>query len=242
MRRNSRILLLFGIIWFSGVYLYVRNSENTSGVYNAESNPRHGNRVSKDAHEKHHKKDHKEKIKPAEVHNVVEDNVRNKNINADKLEHDIQDIEHGLEDLEDTKNDEFAAIEDSIRHDLANNDNEECIDTLGNTHGGGTLGMYRCHGDGGNQEFTLTKEGKEFRHNDLCIGYNSKEAVGNPVKFNTCHQMSHQRWEYFGSQIKPEGHTNLCLDSKNHLEKGLTLEVCNHSRTQVFSFEMRNIK
>jgi hypothetical protein len=55
MRRNSRILLLFGIIWFSGVYLYVRNSENTSGVYNAESNPRHGNRVSKDAHEKRKK-------------------------------------------------------------------------------------------------------------------------------------------------------------------------------------------
>lgn len=701
MRRNSRILLLFGIIWFSGVYLYVRNSENTSGVYNAESNPRHGNRVSKDAHEKHYKKDHKEKIKPAEDHNI----------DADKLEHDIQDIEHGLEDLKDSKNDEFAAIEDSIRHDLADNEEkdyadmeglseeddddenndvdkkkeskahaeptgdskinkeieegmeevefeqdelqgpptektmqdedeldkgdndedyeddgkvdwwnfddsaylaagalgadedpyeankfnqaasdriksdravpdtrhkecskqkyqveqlpdttviityhneahstllrtvisvlhrsppnlikeiilvddfsknpnigppltkikkvkairnpkreglirsrvrgaaiatgkvltfldshveanegwlepllgrihesrtavvspiidvigmddfhyvgasadlkggfnwdlvfkwdymseqerrerrraptspirtpmiagglfsieknwfhelgeydmdmdvwggenleisfrvwqchgtleiipcsrvghvfrkkhpytfpggsgnvfakntrraaevwmdeykefyfaavpsakmvkfgdiskrtevrerlqcksfswflenvypelripnkdaigwgavsqtnnglEECIDTLGNTHGGGTLGMYRCHGDGGNQEFTLTKEGKEFRHNDLCIGYNAKEPVGNPVKFNTCHQMSHQRWEYFGSQIKPEGHTNLCLDSKNHLEKGLTLEMCNHSKTQVFSFEMRNIK
>ena len=139
MRRNSRILLLFGIIWFSGVYLYVRNSDNSSGVYKAESNPRHGNRVSKDASEKRkclllksrksiqfldHKK---EKHKPnSPIHK------ENEKIDAEKLEHDIEDIEHGIEDLQnDGKKDEFAAIEDSIRHDLEGGKDQDYGDIEG---------------------------------------------------------------------------------------------------------------
>lgn len=30
MRRNTRILLFFGVIWFMGVMLYVRNSDSDS--------------------------------------------------------------------------------------------------------------------------------------------------------------------------------------------------------------------
>ena len=100
--------------------------------------------------------------------------------------------------------------------------------------------MYKCHNDGGNQEFVLTGTEKEFRHQDLCIGISRRSPEGQPVTFNSCHGWPNQKWAYVGQTLKPEGH-NLCLDSKYHDTKGLTIEKCNHSRSQNFRFEMRNI-
>ena len=112
---------------------------------------------------------------------------------------------------------------------------------MGRNVGGGTLGMYKCHNDGGNQEFVLTKGEKEFRHNDLCISADRKDPVGRAVTFRNCNSEAYQQWAYVASNIRPAGNPNLCLDSKNHASIGLTVEVCNHSKTQNFHFEMKNI-
>ena len=42
-----------------------------------------------------------------------------------------------------------------------------CADSLGHT-AGGAIGMFGCHGQGGNQAWTYTK-GKELRHDELCV-------------------------------------------------------------------------
>ena len=39
---------------------------------------------------------------------------------------------------------------------------------MGKNNVGASPGMFPCHNDGGNQEFTLTRESKQFRHSDLC--------------------------------------------------------------------------
>ena len=101
--------------------------------------------------------------------------------------------------------------------------------------------MEKCHNNGGSQEFVLTKSEKEFRHNDLCISTDRTGTVGRAVTFINCNSQSHQQWEYVTSNIRPAGNSNLCLDSKNHASIGLTVEICNHSKTQYFKFEIKNI-
>jgi polypeptide N-acetylgalactosaminyltransferase len=104
------------------------------------------------------------------------------------------------------------------------------------------LGMFKCHSAGGNQEFVITRDTKEFRHLDLCIGTNRKNQIGNSVSLDSCQGKDFQKWDYFGVNIKPDGHSNLCLDSANYENKGLTVEVCNHSKTQIFTFQMKNFR
>jgi len=45
MRRNSRILLFFGVVWFGGVMLYVRHSDSADEVAAHNTHPK--NRVRK---------------------------------------------------------------------------------------------------------------------------------------------------------------------------------------------------
>ena len=44
----------------------------------------------------------------------------------------------------------------------------QCLDTLGHLSEGGTVGLYTCHGTGGNQQWDLTKSG-QIKHQDLCL-------------------------------------------------------------------------
>ena len=44
----------------------------------------------------------------------------------------------------------------------------QCLDTLGHLSAGGTVGLYTCHGTGGNQQWDLTKSG-QIKHQDLCL-------------------------------------------------------------------------
>ena len=45
----------------------------------------------------------------------------------------------------------------------------QCLDTMGHLSEGGTVGLYTCHGSGGNQQWSLTKSG-QIKHQDLCLG------------------------------------------------------------------------
>lgn len=117
-----------------------------------------------------------------------------------------------------------------------------CIDTLGENVGGGKLHLVKCDSKNANQEFVLTREEKEFRHLDLCVEIPKKAPVGKAVLLDICHGKQQQRWDYYGNTIKPEGHSNLCLDSAQGTALGLTVEVCNHAKSQVFHFLLKNIK
>merc|ERR1712131_523569 len=60
MRRNTRIMLVFGLIWFSGVLYYARHaSEQDEDSSSNRHNPKHGAHVEKREHKKpHHEKPH----------------------------------------------------------------------------------------------------------------------------------------------------------------------------------------
>ena len=59
----------------------------------------------------------------------------------------------------------------------------QCLDTLGHMTGG-EVGVYTCHGAGGNQEWALTKAGN-VKHSDLCLSVSSA-MEGETVKLKIC--------------------------------------------------------
>ena len=90
-----------------------------------------------------------------------------------------------------------------------------CLDTLGRLDSG-LVGLYSCHGSGGNQEWSLTKTGK-IKHLSFCLAVDSLpslstptptlSSVALPVKLRSCgnsslqvrHRLRNQR--HFASQL-----------------------------------------
>ena len=52
MRRNTRIMLVFGLIWFSGVLYYARHASEQEDESSNRHNPKHGAHVEKREHSK----------------------------------------------------------------------------------------------------------------------------------------------------------------------------------------------
>lgn len=109
---------------------------------------------------------------------------------------------------------------------------------------GGQPGMFACHNEGGNQEFTLTKTEKEFRHQDFCIEVKSSlPADGTPVRFARCNGQSKQRWVYQSGSLRPDTDTSLCLDSNDVMQypaNDIIVAKCSKTKNQTWKFELRN--
>ncbi|XP_046559362.1 polypeptide N-acetylgalactosaminyltransferase 2-like [Haliotis rubra] len=118
----------------------------------------------------------------------------------------------------------------------------QCIDTMGH-FADGTLGIYPCHNAGGNQEFSLTKDGS-IKHLDLCITLTG-DAPESVVKLYQCQSDNIlQVWDRTEGEtmLKHRSH-NLCLDSQVVQTKGLTANICNpDSTSQKWSFTLNQMR
>ncbi|EDO30269.1 predicted protein, partial [Nematostella vectensis] len=87
---------------------------------------------------------------------------------------------------------------------------KSCLDTLG-SQAGGSVGMFDCHGQAGNQEWALTKK-STVRHLDLCLTLGS----GGAVTLEGCRDGDpKQIWEQTSPQhTLRHKQSGLCLDSK----------------------------
>ncbi|EDO38151.1 predicted protein [Nematostella vectensis] len=114
----------------------------------------------------------------------------------------------------------------------------QCVDTLGHMRGQ-TIGLFECHGAGGNQMWSLTKSSL-LKHETMCLGVNDGKAT-EPVQLLDCDENnSMQHWEYekATSRLRHKP-TSLCLSSDKHKTSGLTLEQCNGSAfSQHWAFEV----
>ncbi|ETE65447.1 Polypeptide N-acetylgalactosaminyltransferase 2 [Ophiophagus hannah] len=112
-----------------------------------------------------------------------------------------------------------------------------CLDTLGH-FADGVVGVYECHNAGGNQEWALTKD-KSVKHMDLCLTVVDR-AAGSLIKLQGCRENdSRQKWEQIESNTKLRYvGNNLCLDSRNAKNGGLTVEVCSPSLSQQWKFTL----
>lgn len=120
---------------------------------------------------------------------------------------------------------------------------DQCVDTLGH-FADGHLGMYLCHNAGGNQEFSMTKEGS-LQHLDLCITATGNTA-GSVLKLYQCRPDNYlQKWNQVevngASRLKLKTH-DLCIDSAMVRERGLIINFCDvSSQTQHWAFSLAKI-
>lgn len=109
-----------------------------------------------------------------------------------------------------------------------------CMDTIGHRVGE-HVGLYTCHGGGGNQEWVFTKA-REIRHENVCLTL-TKPKLGLPVILRTCTSDNSQKWERINSTLR-HGLFHLCLDSRDHKTKGLIILACDdkaYSQQWIFS-------
>ncbi|XP_064404041.1 polypeptide N-acetylgalactosaminyltransferase 2-like [Halichondria panicea] len=85
--------------------------------------------------------------------------------------------------------------------------NNMCMDTLGG-RAGGKLGLYQCHGEGGNQAFSLTKS-KQIKHEKLCLGTQGEQVV----LWSCISTSSDQHWELTQNGMLKHIADGLCIDS-----------------------------
>eukprot|EP00794_Sanderia_malayensis_P003432 gene3432-3925_t len=111
--------------------------------------------------------------------------------------------------------------------EVKNSDTGLCLDTLGKQDGA-PLGLYLCHGQGGNQYFTFNGKG-ELRSEDNCVDYN-----GHDLYIRECDNLGlNQKWLYTNKQIK-NARFNKCLEVRS--TKFAMMGPCKQSQNQQWIF------
>lgn len=102
-----------------------------------------------------------------------------------------------------------------------------CFDTLGKRDGA-PLGLYMCHGQGGNQFFIFNSKG-EIKSEDNCLDFNRYDLY-----FRECDDLGlNQKWEYKDSTIRNPRH-DVCLDSGSNDAKYVRAVACNGAESQIW--------
>ncbi|XP_048455299.1 polypeptide N-acetylgalactosaminyltransferase 13 isoform X1 [Rhincodon typus] len=109
----------------------------------------------------------------------------------------------------------------------------QCLDNMGRKENE-KVGIFNCHGMGGNQVFSYTAE-KEIRTDDLCLDVS---RLNGPVVMLKCHHMrGNQLWEYdVQKHIFVHVDSQLCLSTRK-LDNGKyvpALESCADSPLQIW--------
>ena len=103
-----------------------------------------------------------------------------------------------------------------------------CLDTLGHMVDG-QVGLYTCHGTGGNQEWSLTKSGN-VKHSDLCLSVRTVTS-GEPVILKICDNSELQMWKSTrDNKIHLTQYPEYCLESSQGRDSPLTLDKCGNNK------------
>lgn len=96
-------------------------------------------------------------------------------------------------------------------------------------------GLFPCHNTGGNQEWAFSKRG-EIKHDDLCLTL-VQFSRGSQVVLKSCDDTENQRWILREGGLVRHHKINVCLDTRDHNEQGISAQRCNSAlATQRWSF------
>lgn len=111
--------------------------------------------------------------------------------------------------------------------EVRNPDSSICLDTLGKQDGA-PVGLYVCHGQGGNQYFTLNSKG-ELKTEDNCLDYN-----GHDLYIRECDNLGqNQKWVYKDNTIRNLRY-DVCLQMRS--KKYASVGPCTKSKLQEWTF------
>lgn len=127
---------------------------------------------------------------------------------------------------------------DDLKYGQLKQGGENCLDTLGHLEGQGA-GIFACHGQGGNQDWSWTKS-QQLKHESSCLS-TSDNNVGSVVKILPCSSTDKmQKWKYDeDAQTLQNVGSQLCLDNYK-TGQDLTQRDCLGHETQKWTFEMDN--
>ncbi|KAK3731855.1 hypothetical protein QZH41_020213 [Actinostola sp. cb2023] len=114
--------------------------------------------------------------------------------------------------------------------------NNMCVDTLGEKTKIDKVGLYSCHGMGGNQFFTLTKTNEIVFNDDKCLDAPNSDP-GSFVEMITCHGLrGNQEWKH----NKKKGTivhvwSDNCLDLSDD-RSHVIVNPCGGAKTQKWQF------
>lgn len=128
----------------------------------------------------------------------------------------------------------FGAVK-SAQHDI-------CVDTLGHLTDG-TLGIYKCHGTGGNQQFSWLKT-KQIKHvSDLCWAVSDPPSDGDLVKLRLCSEGDvprNEMWDVSNENIRLVG-KQLCFEINIANSGEARVVKCDFNGDQKWKFTMSGI-
>eukprot|EP00731_Ephydatia_muelleri_P028154 Em0019g1027a len=111
-----------------------------------------------------------------------------------------------------------------------------CMDTLGNTVGK-PVGLYPCHGGGGNQAWSMTSS-KALKNNKLCLMLEG----GDRLLLEQCrYGAPEQTWNHNSNGQLVSALGSVCIDSAGHPTE-LKVLPCNQQKgSQVWRFTLTNL-
>lgn len=111
--------------------------------------------------------------------------------------------------------------------EVKNPDTSLCLDTLGKQDGA-LVGLYLCHGQGGNQYFTFNGKG-ELRSEDNCVDYN-----GHDLYIRECDNLGlNQKWNYSNKRLV-SNRFKTCMEVRT--AKYAMMGQCNNGKNQQWVF------
>ncbi|XP_066936239.1 polypeptide N-acetylgalactosaminyltransferase 2-like [Clytia hemisphaerica] len=127
---------------------------------------------------------------------------------------------------------------DVIKYGSLKNNGENCMDTMGHQINEG-VGIFSCHGQGGNQDWSWTKH-DQIKHEEICV-----TAIGSDehsaVLMRKCDKNDRfQKWRYEeGTRAIVNTGSNLCLDNYK-MGQDVVTNKCLGQDTQLWTIDMAN--
>ncbi|XP_032822772.1 polypeptide N-acetylgalactosaminyltransferase 13 isoform X1 [Petromyzon marinus] len=121
--------------------------------------------------------------------------------------------------------------------EIRNMETNQCLDNMGRKENE-KVGIFNCHGMGGNQVFSYTAE-QELRSDDLCLDVS---RLSGPVMMLKCHHLKgNQLWHYDREKMTLRHvNSNQCLDKAGEEDRQApTISDCNNGRSQ--QWLLRNV-
>ena len=103
--------------------------------------------------------------------------------------------------------------------------------------------MYKCHGTGGNQQFSWLKT-KQIKHvSDLCWAVSDPPTAGDKVKLRLCSEGEiprNEMWDVSNDNIRLVG-KQLCLEAETSVAGEAHIAKCEFGTDQKWKFTMSGI-
>jgi len=127
---------------------------------------------------------------------------------------------------------------DVIKYGMLKNNGENCMDTMGHQLNEG-VGVFNCHGQGGNQDWSWTKF-DQLKHEEICLtGVGTDEHSA--VLMRKCDKDDRmQKWRYEeDTRALVNTGSNLCLDNYK-MGQDVQMNKCLGQDSQLWSVDMTN--